>query len=522
MKNNYNKEPILKNIILSGFIVAKFLIQYSVVNPVYELHRDEFLHLDQARHLAWGYTSVPPVTSWISSIILFLGNLGFLGSIEFWVRFFPALFGAITIFIIWKAIEALEGNLFALVLGATSVLCSVLLRLNILYHPNSFDVLAWTIFYFMLIKYVKTEKPKFLYLTALVFSIGFLNKYNIVFLLLGLFPALIFSLHSSIFKLKEFYFSVFLVFILILPNLIWQYQNHFPVVHHLKELSETQLINVNRFDFLKDQILFFINSIWIIIASFYAFVWYEPFKKYRFFLPSLVFTLAVFIYFRAKSYYAIGIYPIYISFGATFLGHQLKEGWVKYLQPMAFFIPILGFIPFSKIIFPDKSPEYIVKNFKPYKDLGLLRWEDGKDHPLPQDFADMLGWKELAFKVDAVYDKLSSQNQTLILCDNYGQAGAINFYSKNKEIHAVSFNADYIHWFDLKNKTVNLIRIKNFEKNSKELKQTSPYFKVSYVSDSITNSFARELGTKIFVFENATTDVNKRIIGEMHRIESEL
>ena len=95
-----------KTIILISFIIAKFLLQYLVISPEYELHRDEFLHLDQAHHLAWGFLSVPPLTSWISCIIVFLGES------VFWVRFFPALFGAMTIVVVWKAIEELKGNLF--------------------------------------------------------------------------------------------------------------------------------------------------------------------------------------------------------------------------------------------------------------------------------------------------------------------------------------------------------------------------------------------------------------------------
>src|SRR4249920_1469408 len=63
----------------------------------------------------------------------------------FWVKFFPATYGALTIYIVWKAIEELNGNLFALILGSTCVLFSALLRLNTLYQPNSFDVLSWTI-----------------------------------------------------------------------------------------------------------------------------------------------------------------------------------------------------------------------------------------------------------------------------------------------------------------------------------------------------------------------------------------
>src|SRR5665647_3215259 len=160
-----------KTIVLIGFIILKFLIQYSLTSPEYDLHRDEFLYLDQANHLAWGYLSVPPVTSWVSWIILFLGNS------VFWIKFFPALFGALTIAVVWKAIEELNGNLFALILGATCILFSSLLRLNLLYQPNSLDVLSWTTFYYILIKYFNTKNTKWLFVAATVIAIGFLNKY---------------------------------------------------------------------------------------------------------------------------------------------------------------------------------------------------------------------------------------------------------------------------------------------------------------------------------------------------------
>ena len=102
--------------ILVGFIFLKFLLQYILISPEYDLQRDEYLHLDLGHHLAWGYLSVPPLTSWISKIIYLLGNS------VFWIKFFPSLFGALTILVVWKAIEELKGNLFALILGATCVL----------------------------------------------------------------------------------------------------------------------------------------------------------------------------------------------------------------------------------------------------------------------------------------------------------------------------------------------------------------------------------------------------------------
>ena len=495
-------------LLLLLFIIAKFLLQYTLISPEYELQRDEFLHLDQANHLAWGYISVPPVTSWISCIILFLGNS------LFWIRFFPALFGALTIVVVWKSIEELNGNRFALVLGATCVLFSALLRLNGLYQPNSLDTLCWTAFCFMLLKYSNTENPKWFYIGMVVLAFGFLNKYNIVFLVLGLLPALIIA-KQTIFKDKNLYFSIVLFMFLIFPNLMWQYNNNFPAFHHMQLLAKTQLVNVNRWDFLKGQLFFFIGSLFVILAALYALLFYSPFKKFRFFFWSFCFTLMVFIYLKAKSYYAIGLYPIYIAFGAVYLGTILSSNWKKYLKPIFILLPLLFFIPMYKIMFPNKSPNYILAHSETYKKYGLLRWEDGKEHALPQDYADMLGWKELAHKTDSIYATVAKSKETLILCDNYGQAGAINYYTKNKNIAAVSFSADYIDWFKLDKKYVNLIRVKELKNQDKELKETSPFFEKSFLAGTITNSFAREFGTAIFVFENTNIDINQRMKKEI-------
>lgn len=502
-----------KTLLLLGFILLKFYLQFILISPEYDLHRDEYLHLDQAKHLAWGYQSVPPVTSWISFIISLLGNG------VFWIKFFPALFGALTVLVVWKTIEELNGNLIALLIGATGVLFSVLLRLNTLYQPNSLDVLCWTALFFLFLKYINTEKPTWLYWSAVVFAIGFLNKYNIVFLVLGLVPAILLTPQRKIFLKKELYLAALVGLLLILPNLIWQYQNNFPVVHHMNQLAKLQLVNVNRFDFLKNQVLFFMGALPVILLGLYALIFYKPFKSYRVFFWSIIFTLSVFLWFRAKDYYAIGLYPVYIAFGAVYIQHLSQKGWKRALVPVVLVLPVLIFIQMYTIVFPNKTPEYILQHQDKYKALGMLRWEDGKDHDLPQDFADMLGWSELARKVDLVYMEINEPETTLVLCDNYGQAGAINYYSR-KGVRAVTFNADYIDWFELDKNYVNLIRVKEREERNIEWRETSPYFKTSVIADSVTNKFARECGTTIFSFKGATINVNERIEAEIKEVKS--
>lgn len=153
------------------------------------------------------------------------------------------------------------------------------------------------------------------------------------------------------------------------------------------------------------------------------------------------------------------------------------------------------------------SPAVIKQDSKSFKALGMLRWEDGKDHELPQDFADMLGWKELAKKVDSAYHSITEKGYILVLCDNYDEAGAINYYSKIKGMEAISFNADYINWFPLDKKIIHVIQVQ--EKDEPENPEDLARFKTITKFSEITDPFARESGTKIYVMKNATVDINK-------------
>jgi hypothetical protein len=496
-------------LLLLAFILLKIVVQYAVIDGSYELHRDEFLHLDQGHHLAWGYLSVPPVTSWIAFLI------SLLGSGVFWVKFFPAVFGVLTIVVVFKTIETLGGSLFALALGCMAVLFSAILRINTLFQPNSLDVLLWTSFYSVLIKYLQSTRSGWLYIGATIFALGFLNKYNFVFLLLGILPAVLITAHRVVFTRLNFYGAACLGLLLISPNLFWQYNNNFPVFHHLKELAATQLVHVDRVNFLKEQVIFFIGALFIIIAGLYALLFYAPFKKFRLFFWSILCTLTLFLALKAKGYYAIGIYPVYIAFGSVFLGDMLSTGYKKYLQPLALAVPVLLFIPVYSIGFPNKTPDEIIANPKRYKDFGLLRWEDGKDHALPQDFADMIGWKALAEKVDSICATLPHAEETLLLCDNYGEAGAINYYSKLKKVPAMSFNADYINWFNLKQRITDVVLVKEMDDEDKGRSKEIPIFQRVYLADKRINKFAREPEISIYVLRGAKTDITRRLINEI-------
>lgn len=498
-----------ENIWIGAFLIGKILLQFLLVNPAYDLQRDEYLHLDQAFHPAWGYLSVPPMTSWISKLIFLLGGG------EFWVRFFPALVGSITILVILKTVRALGGGFYALALAGTGALFSTMLRLNMLFQPNAIDVLTWTTLFYLLVQYFKTKNRVYFYYLGICVGLGFLNKYNIVFAVLGLLPALLVTKSREIFLSRHLYGSMLIALLIISPNLLWQYNEGWPVIHHMQDLSATQLVNNNVGSFLKSQALFFLGSLPVLVLALYALLFENRFSKYRFLFWSTIFTLLFFIYFKAKDYYAFGIYPILLGFGSVYVEKAWAKKWQMALKAALLVLPPLSLYPVKDVIFPVRSPQYVFENAEQFKSFGMLRWEDGKDHHLPQDFADMLGWKELAILVDSVYANVEDKAHTILLADNYGQAGAINYYSKFEDLRCQSFNADYVNWMDTSTTYVNAILIKEEDDEDPERLVEKPLFDTVYLAAKRIQPLAREAEISIYVLKGAKVDVNQRIISEM-------
>jgi hypothetical protein len=499
---NFDLRKLLSNYwILLVFIILKLVLQMVLVNPVYELHRDEFLHLNQAGHLAFGYISVPPLTAVFSKIIYLLG-----GDL-FWIRFFPALFGAITIVFAWLIVEEIGGQLSAKILVSTVILFSVLLRINILYQPNSFDILAWTGIFYLLIRLIITNCQKYFYWLAILVALGFYNKYNVLFLLAGLFTAIIVSPQRKMFFGSGFYKALLLAFVLVLPNLIWQISHQFPVIHHMKALKLTQLDNNSYSGFLKDQFMYFFASFPLVIAALLSFLFYKPFKPYRVMGICYVIVIALFTILKAKAYYAIGLYPVLFAFGGVVLEQKLAGKWKPVIISLLIGFNFSLFILTVKVIYPLQSPAEINQNKKSFEKLGMLRWEDGKNHTIPQDFADMLGWEEMAGKALTAYQMIPENEwkNTLIFCDNYGQTGALNYYNRGKMPEAYSFNGDYIYWLPQLKKIQKIVLV-----GDKPDQKIIEMFSACKLVGVVESEFAREKGTEIYLLTGANSEVTAK------------
>jgi hypothetical protein len=143
------------------------------------------------------------------------------------------------------------------------------------------------------------------------------------------------------------------------------------------------------------------------------------------------------------------------------------------------------------------------------------RWEDGTIHPLPQDYADMIGWEELTRLTKRAYDSVSDPNAIAIYAENYGQAGAISVIGKKYGLpEAFSFHDSFRYWLpeDFENEIEEFIYI-----NDELGEDIENLFSDIQVIGSISNPYAREYGTTVYLCREPRSSFNafyKRIYRE--------
>src|SRR5215831_17727407 len=204
--------------------LLKIIIPFFLQNPVYEPHRDEFLYLAEGHHLAWGFMEVPPLLSvfaWLTNVF---------GDSMFWIKFWPSLFGAATFIITGKIVQRLDGKNFAIFLLFLPFIFGAYLRLFFLFQPNTPEVFFWTMIAYSVIRFVQTQKTKWLYVFGVSVALGMLSKYSVAFFTVSILIGLLLTKHRMIFLNQHFWYASIIGFIIFLPNLIWQYENKFPIV----------------------------------------------------------------------------------------------------------------------------------------------------------------------------------------------------------------------------------------------------------------------------------------------------
>jgi hypothetical protein len=507
--NTHRSEKIGKGLViaLALFNIVFHLVFYNNL----EYHRDELLYFSLGLHPAFGYATVPPLIGWIAAVMQFI-----FGYSLFAVKLFPAVLSGVLVILSSKICKELGGKIYAQILCALAIVfMPVGIRAFHLFQPVPVDLVLWSLVLYYTLRYVNTEKNKYLLILGALLGVALLNKYLILLLIIALLISLVFSVHRKVFSVKSLYLSAGITMLILLPNLIWQLMHDLPVIGHMQALNDNQLVHVDRMNFLMDQLLMSFSVCLLLLAGFFFLL---RNAKYRYLAISSLIVFTILIILKGKSYYTIGVFPVLIAAGCVAAERFSTNIFYRVLIPLLIIAITLPALPIGIPVYKEDG---LVRYFqKLEKNYGLeigRRFEDGTIHSLPQDYADQLGWEELTAITLKAYNRVEDKKKLVIYCENYGQAGAIAVIGKKYNLpEPVSFHESFLYWApaQFEQDPEYFIYI-----NDELGDDVENLFEEIMVVGQISNRNAREYGTTVYLCSRPRSSFNAFWKDVLSRVE---
>ncbi len=437
-----------KIVILVVSVFTLLLHFYSNLFANYGIFRDEFYYLACTNRLSAGYVDQPP----LSIYLLALSKMIF-GTSLFAVRLFPALAAAFTVYITGLLTARIGGGTFAVLAACVTLVFSpIFLALNTFFSMNTFDHLFWAISAYLVVRIVQENKPGHWIILGITLGFGMLNKISMAWFGAGLAAGLLLTPFRFHLKTKWPYIAVLTAVLIFLPYIIWNITHDFAHLQFIRNATRYKYDTVTPLEFVGGQLLLpGPATILIWLPGLLYLLIGKAVAKYRI-LPLIFLTtfIILIINWHSKPEYLAPAYPMILAGGAFFVEMVFKNrsfGWVKYA--VVFLIVITGIA-----VMPMALPLLPVKTFISYSQfigVGQQNSENKEMGELPQFYADMFGWEDLAKDVSDVYTALpdSEKTGTVIFAGNYGEAGALEYYSSTYDLPAVICpHNSYWFWSD--------------------------------------------------------------------------
>lgn len=426
-------------LLVLAWVAAKVAV-HLLVPEGWDLHRDEYLYLALGRHLDWGYWSTAPV---IGAISWFVQTISDAGPVA--VRLPSILASATTIAVAAWMTHRMGGRTAAISLTGLALLVSpAMLRSGSMFQPVVFDILFWTLGAACVVGYVTSGKRGWIVVLGPVTGLGLLTKYSMAAFVVSLAVAALLTRHRRMLFSRWTATAAVLATLIVVPNMLWQARFGFPVLDHLSELATTQLVNVRVSGFLLDQLLMFFPGLIVWLGGL-IWLFRTDGKPFRILGWLWIACVALMLAMSGKSYYTLGVYPALIAAGAVWL-ERFRSRWPA--RVVAVLVLAVGVIlaPYSLPILKPATMEQYADELSSRTGIDApRRWEDGQYYSLPQDYADMRGWRSLAEWVDLARDAAPDSGSVVVFAENYGQAGAIEYYARRAG-PVTSFSDSYRIW----------------------------------------------------------------------------
>ena len=430
-------------------IALVYFTLHLVTSTRYGYFRDGLYYLACSEHLAFGYVDQPPliaVLGWIARHTLGTS----LPALLFW----PALAGAARIVLTSAFARELGGGRFAIALAAVlAATPGVWWVIDHQFAMNGLEPLFWGGCAYLVLRLINTGNPKLWLAFGALAGIGLLNKYSIVIFASALIVGLLLTSQRRLLFTPWLLLGGAVAFLIFLPNLIWNIQNHWPFLELMRNVRATgKDVVLPPGRYLLQQVLMMNPAsfpFWFGGLLFYFFSRHT--NRYRVFGWAFVITILFFMITHGKDYYSAAAYVMLFPAGAlateTLLATRPKLRAI--LRPACFLWLMLGVLPLLPLVLPVLPVETFLRyqSHLPFEVPKTERSFVGE--ALPQYYADEFPWPGLVEAVARVYHSLppEEQQRAAIYGTNYGQAAAVDFFGPQYGLpKAISGHQNYFLW----------------------------------------------------------------------------
>jgi len=432
--------------LLLGLALVKLLLQFAGIRH-YGFFRDELYYMACGRHLAWGYVDQPP---FIAFVAWFEAHV--FGTSIVALRMLPVLSGAAVVFLTGILARELGADTFGQCLAAISALFApAFLAFDSFFSMNAFEPLFWVLCALLTVRIVSGASPRWWLAFGALAGVGLENKHTMLVFGFALVAGLILSDEARVFRSKWIWIGGLIALAIFLPNLIWEARHGWPQIEVVRNAQRFKNIPISPLDFLGDQVAF-LNPlalpVWLAGLAWLFFS--REGRPFRFLSWCYLIVLAVFLALDGKSYYVLPVYPLILAAGGVAIERFSESAGRKWLRTAFPAIIVAG----GLLMAPFGVPFLPIKTFLRYENLipanKVAKTERDAEHvKIPQLYADMFGWRNIAVTVSQVYASLppSERSGCAILAGNYGEAGAIDYYGPALGLPpAISGHNSYYDW----------------------------------------------------------------------------
>lgn len=409
----------------------------------YGYFRDELYYIACAKRLDWGFVDQPPLS--VALLKWVAGPLGY----PLWLVRVPAVAaGALTTLVAALIARELGGKSLAQVLAATMVAVSpTYLVVNHLYSMNSLDVLFWALAAWTFVGLTRPGRRWMWLVLGLLCGLAVLNKLSGLWLIAGVAVATLFTERRKDLAHPEPWVAVGLTAAALIPYGVWQLQHDWVTLEFVRNSIQSKLIPIAAWMFLVRELAVMNPFSWPVWVVGLVVALINP--KWRpLALVWLTVVAILLVNGKARENYLSPAYAFLFAPGAVqfeaWAGRN--SAWLKGYMGLLW----ASGLAVSGIVTPILPPEMAAEGIRRLKALAPTEVPNSEVGPKNDlmGLADMYGWPEMAAAVDRVWVRLTPEERrrAVVFTHNYGQASAIDFFSRAPGLKVVGRHNNWWLW----------------------------------------------------------------------------